>query len=264
MGDPSEVDPPKLDYGSALVPQVYRLSPSQYYALIHSPHLTPGVLRLFPHNWMEAFTKTYWWVVPVLWLPVAAALLLYSSTTYSISLPLSILGWCIGLVIWTLCEYLLHRFIFHKAEETLPHSGPIIVLHFLAHAIHHLLPLDPLRLVMPPLLFVTLCTPFWLATSALFPYGSLLFGLRGWCCRGLLLAGWGGAVCGYVMYDMIHYSTHHRTWLQGFSYVKHMQRYHMRHHFKQPRMGFGVSSKLWDIVFGTLLLDQQKVERKEQ
>eukprot|EP00922_Rhytidocystis_sp_ex-Travisia-forbesii_P015575 GHVS01023217.1.p1 GENE.GHVS01023217.1~~GHVS01023217.1.p1 ORF type:complete len:287 (+),score=10.84 GHVS01023217.1:79-861(+) len=247
------VDPPQLDYAAPLVPQVYILSPPQYHALVNSPHLTPGVLRLFNLDWMEAFSKTYWWVIPLIWLPVAASLMLSSYVSYSLTIPLCIFGWFLGLVIWSLAEYILHRFVFHKAEETLPNFGPVIVLHFLMHSVHHLLPMDPLRLVMPPFLFVALCLPFWLVTSAMLPYGSFFLGLAGWCSRGLLLAGWSGAVCGYVMYDMIHYSTHHETCLKTFRHVKEMKRYHMKHHFKQPRLGFGVSSKIWDYIFGTVL-----------
>ncbi|MCX7670270.1 MAG: sterol desaturase family protein [Anaerolineae bacterium] len=34
-------------------------------------------------------------------------------------------------------------------------------------------------------------------------------------------------------------------------YLKFLKRYHMMHHFKQPDAYFGVSSPLWDMVFGT-------------
>ena len=36
-------------------------------------------------------------------------------------------------------------------------------------------------------------------------------------------------------------------------YIKKSKSYHMDHHYKNHNLGFGVSSKLWDFVFGTLL-----------
>ena len=32
-----------------------------------------------------------------------------------------------------------------------------------------------------------------------------------------------------------------------------MKSYHMQHHYKNGTVGFGVSSKLWDVAFGTEL-----------
>ena len=63
-------------------------------------------------------------------------------------------------------------------------------------------------------------------------------------------AGFAGALAGYVCYDMIHYATHHFAMRDGV--WKFLKRYHMMHHFKTPEQGFGVSSPLWDLLFGTL------------
>ncbi len=34
-------------------------------------------------------------------------------------------------------------------------------------------------------------------------------------------------------------------------YAKYIKRYHMQHHYKDPDTRFGVSSPVWDWVFGT-------------
>jgi sterol desaturase/sphingolipid hydroxylase (fatty acid hydroxylase superfamily) len=34
-------------------------------------------------------------------------------------------------------------------------------------------------------------------------------------------------------------------------WVSQSKRYHMQHHYKTPDQRFGVSSPLWDMVFGT-------------
>mmetsp|Transcript_41765 Transcript_41765/g.90617 ORF Transcript_41765/g.90617 Transcript_41765/m.90617 type:complete len:97 (+) Transcript_41765:645-935(+) len=31
-------------------------------------------------------------------------------------------------------------------------------------------------------------------------------------------------------------------------------RYHLAHHYKNPNLGFGISSMVWDVVFGTTLV----------
>jgi 4-hydroxysphinganine ceramide fatty acyl 2-hydroxylase len=56
---------------------------------------------------------------------------------------------------------------FAKRDDTdeccrlLPDNSVGITLHFLLHGIHHFLPMDKLRLVMPPVLFIILAAPFW-------------------------------------------------------------------------------------------------------
>jgi sterol desaturase/sphingolipid hydroxylase (fatty acid hydroxylase superfamily) len=59
-----------------------------------------------------------------------------------------------------------------------------------------------------------------------------------------------GFMLGYLAYDLIHYATHHFTMRSGAA--KYLKRYHMQHHHKTPEQRFGVSSPLWDAVFGTL------------
>lgn len=47
-----------------------------------------------------------------------------------------------GVLLFTLTEYCLHRFIFH-AEWHLPENKIVRMGHFFLHGIHHLLPNDP-------------------------------------------------------------------------------------------------------------------------
>jgi sterol desaturase/sphingolipid hydroxylase (fatty acid hydroxylase superfamily) len=59
-----------------------------------------------------------------------------------------------------------------------------------------------------------------------------------------------GFILGYLAYDLIHYATHHFMMRKGA--LKFLKRYHMQHHYKTPDRRFGVSSPLWDMVFGTM------------
>ncbi len=56
-------------------------------------------------------------------------------------------------------------------------------------------------------------------------------------------------IIGYLIYDYIHYATHHFPMRHpALQFLKH---YHMRHHFSKDPGRYGVSSPIWDLVFGT-------------
>jgi 4-hydroxysphinganine ceramide fatty acyl 2-hydroxylase len=121
----------------------------------------------------------------------------------------------------------------------LPAHSAAYTLHFLLHGVHHFLPMDRYRLVMPPLLFSVLSGSVWaLARCLALPPGiqEILFS---------------GAFVGYVCYDLMHYHFHHGMPFSG--YIRAMKTYHMDHHYVDENLGFGVSSKVWDQVFGTAL-----------
>ena len=81
----------------------------------------------------------------------------------------------------------------------MPDNRFCITLHFLLHGIHHYLPMDRYRLVMPPTLFVVLAAPFWKLAHAVFFYNW--YGA---------VAAYSGGIFGYICYDMTHYFLHHR------------------------------------------------------
>ena len=61
----------------------------------------------------------------------------------------------LGVIIWSLSEYGLHRFVFHGEDtwmKKIPLSGTFYAFHFMIHGIHHAFPQDAMRLVFPPLL----------------------------------------------------------------------------------------------------------------
>ncbi|KAL4245501.1 Ceramide very long chain fatty acid hydroxylase [Abortiporus biennis] len=142
-----------------------------------------------------------------------------------------------GNIIWTILEYTLHRFLFHL-DYYLPDHPAAFTLHFLLHGIHHYLPMDRLRLVMPPLLFVALSYPFTQLAHFLFPPAVA---------NGIIA----GSYTFYVLYDCMHYALHH-TRLPA--YLREMKKYHLAHHYKNYDLAFGVTSKLWDYVFNTVLV----------
>lgn len=235
-----------LDLSKPLIVQMWncRFSKAFYLQQVHQPRHLSKPARLFGAWYLEMFTRTSWYVVPMIWLPIAFALfhrslqqlqldhLLSLSSAWSIAIGCFLFG----NLVWTLLEYILHRFLFH-IDGFLPDRPFFLLLHFLLHGVHHYLPMDRLRLVMPPILFALLSHPFTRLAYLLFPVAH----------ANAVIA---GSFTFYVLYDCTHYALHHT---QLPSYIKEMKIYHMAHHFKDADLGFGVTSKIWDYAFGTVL-----------
>jgi sterol desaturase/sphingolipid hydroxylase (fatty acid hydroxylase superfamily) len=177
-------------------------------------------------------------MVPVVWVPVAAFFLLRGIPLAGESgHPWSVVpGFAAGLILWTIAEYLLHRFIFHFIPRT-PLQERIA---FLMHGVHHAQPRVKTRLVMPLMVSVPLALLFYLLFSVVVSY----FMSAPWL-TGLLFSGF---VIGYVCYDLTHYALHHVQFKGGIGKV--LRNHHMRHHTEWDSR-FGVSTPLWDHVFGT-------------
>ena len=58
-----------------------------------------------------------------------------------------------------------------------------------------------------------------------------------------------GFLFGYLVYDMIHYAVHHANFTNKYWIA--LKTHHLKHHFKDPDKGFGVSSQVWDVIVGS-------------
>ncbi|KIW81626.1 hypothetical protein Z517_04652 [Fonsecaea pedrosoi CBS 271.37] len=229
-----------LDLNRPLFPQMIfgKFSKEFYLEQVHRPrHYRGGDSAPLFGNFLEPLSKTAWYVVPILWLPPV----IYGSVLGISNLESPAVGvayWCLGLFLWTLVEYLLHRFLFH-IDDYLPDHSVFLTLHFLLHGIHHYLPMDKYRLVMPPTLFLILATPFYKLAHFVFWYNWYV-----------AITVFSGGIFGYVCYDCTHYWLHHH---QLPAYVRDLKKYHLAHHYQNFELGFGVTSKFWDYVWGTEL-----------
>ncbi|XP_062095149.1 dihydroceramide fatty acyl 2-hydroxylase FAH1-like [Humulus lupulus] len=220
-----------VDLNKPLVFQVGHLGEA-YDQWVHQPIVSKEGPRFFANDFCELFTKTAWWVIPLIWLPVVFWLVTVS-LQMGLTFPQAAQKVVVGIFLWTLMEYSLHRFLFHI--KTTSYWGN--TFHYLLHGCHHKHPMDGLRLVFPPVAAAILCVPFWtiVRLSSSPSVAPALFG---------------GILLGYVMYDVTHYYLHHGKPLTGMT--QSLKRYHLRHHFKAQTVGFGITSPLWDMVFGTL------------
>lgn len=135
---------------------------------------------------------------------------------------------------WTFFEYFAHRYLFH-IDEYFPNSEFAQKMAYTFHGIHHEYPRDKERIIMPPvpgLMIIGLLYVFFLLTLGNYAYVFMP-----------------GFVTGYLLYTRIHYKTH-TTPVP--SYLKSQYRHHALHHYKYPEKAFGISTKLWDRIFGTM------------
>ncbi|KAI1890081.1 hypothetical protein AGOR_G00169540 [Albula goreensis] len=254
----STVDPETdlVDWQKPLAWQVGHLG-EKYDAWVHQPVDRP--LRFFQNSLMEATTKTSWYMVPLVWIPLVLYLSWYSYTTlaqentrlflttehsvmvHSYCFPVIFL---LGMLFWTLMEYCIHRFLFHMRPPA--HNYYLITLHFLLHGQHHKSPYDGSRLVFPPGLASPVIGGFYVFFGKMFP-------------EGLGLSLFVGGLFGYVIYDLIHYYLHYGSPQKG-SYLYKLKAYHVKHHFEHQRAGFGITTTLWDHPFNTLIPEEHTEE----
>lgn len=138
-----------------------------------------------------------------------------------------------GLVVWTLAEYLIHRFAFH-------HVPLVMDAHLEHHAEPEGLHGSP-TLVTVAVFLVGAFLPLWWAFS-LATAGALTAGL----------------MLGYLAYVGVHYLVHHPSLLgtgeagsRARKALRGLIRAHAVHHH-QIGFNFGVTTMFWDRVFGTL------------
>jgi sterol desaturase/sphingolipid hydroxylase (fatty acid hydroxylase superfamily) len=133
-----------------------------------------------------------------------------------------------GLGLWTLLEYLLHRFVFH--DRVLGRAAAA------GHLEHHA-KVDwfvpwPHKLALAVVILAALSV----VTVPLAGLGA-----------GIALAA--GIVTGWLAYEALHRAIHVRA--PRTAYGRWARRHHLHHHFVDPAANHGVSSPIWDLVFGT-------------
>ncbi len=190
-----------------------------------------GQARLFQNDYMEMMTKTHPLVIYTIYFPVIVFLLHYGVVTKNIPAWKEFLLFLSGTLFWSFFEYLMHRYLFHMVADS-PRARKFV---YTMHGVHHEYPRDKERLFMPPV-------PSIIVSSLIF---LIMYGIMGWNA----LSFFPGFVFGYIVYGSMHFAIHAYAPPR---FMKALWRNHHLHHYKAPEKGFGVSSVLWDIVFGTV------------
>ncbi|KAK5648102.1 hypothetical protein RI129_002994 [Pyrocoelia pectoralis] len=230
-----------VDWNRGMLSQVGNLG-NRYMEWVTSP--VDRKLKLFANPFIECFSITPWYVVPIVWVPILfyiiyCGILDYIDVTLDRCPIVPTISFvCLGILLWTIFEYCLHRWVFHI--EPSGSSKLLIYFHFAIHGLHHKVPFDSTRLVFPP-------APAALIAYVAYNLMKLIFP------SSILLLLFGGALLGYVIYDMIHFYLHYGAPNEG-TILYTMKRHHNQHHFAHHDKGFGISNLFWDRIFGTLIL----------
>jgi sterol desaturase/sphingolipid hydroxylase (fatty acid hydroxylase superfamily) len=135
-----------------------------------------------------------------------------------------VLTFIAGCAAWTLVEYAVHRWIYHR-----------LALFERLHDAHHINPTGMIgapSFVSIALIFAVFYLPLFLVS------GDAAGGLT----SGLLL--------GYFLYGLVHHAAHHWTLKPG-SRLYRLRLQHMAHHHRDNEGNYGVITPFWDHVFGT-------------
>ncbi|MGM0545642.1 MAG: sterol desaturase family protein [Bacteroidota bacterium] len=194
-----------------------------------------GQGTIFDNRVLELMTKAPTPVSATIYISISAGLLYigYASAVAPSLLVAAAVFWG-AMLFWTFFEYVFHRYINHL-DEYFPESKAAHQIAHTLHGIHHEYPRDKQRLMMPPI-------------PGLLIVGLLYLGFS------LALGEWvylfmPGFMTGYLIYASIHIAVHKRKVPKV---LKTQYRHHALHHYKYPGKAFGVSTTLWDRVFGTM------------
>ena len=136
-----------------------------------------------------------------------------------------------GLLLWTLLEYVFHRFLFHIVPSA------AWLRERQQHLLHHQTPEEPAYYVVP----------LWISLPVAVAVWALLRAAVGSWSRAALMTA--GVILGYLAYEVVHYGVHAGG--GGGRLVRFWRRHHFYHHYADDRRCYGFTTPLWDYVFGT-------------
>ncbi len=199
-----------------------------------------GSKQLFTNPILERLSRTHISIPLIVFFTYSSGLLYWNVTHTSLSLGLSLFMFSIGLLAFTWVEYLVHRYLFHMETYTQFRAK----LQYTMHGVHHEFPKDKERLAMPPLLSITI------STILLFLFRLVL--------GDLVFSFLPGFLVGYALYLAIHYMVH--AYQPPKNFLKYLWINHSIHHYKDGVGVYGVSSPLWDYIYGTMNNGKSRVQ----
>jgi sterol desaturase/sphingolipid hydroxylase (fatty acid hydroxylase superfamily) len=155
-------------------------------------------------------------------------------------------GMLLVLVLYPLVEYALHRWVLHA---TWLYKSPLTAKVWKRiHYDHHQNPHDlsvlfgALYTTLPTILLITL------------PLGWLVGGASG------AMAAMASGLLIFAGYEFCH-CVQHLPFTPGTAWLRDIKKRHLAHHFHSEQGNFGITSGIWDRVFGTMYGQMKDVER---
>ncbi len=199
-----------------------------------------GTRQLFKNPVLERLSRTHIAIPLIIFFSYAAGLLYWSVTHTSLSAWVTVTLFFTGWLVFTWVEYQVHRHVFHMATYNKWREK----LQYTMHGVHHEFPKDKDRLAMPPLLSVTIATILLLLLRLVL--GDFVFAFLP------------GFLVGYASYLGVHYMVH--VYQPPKNFLKALWINHGIHHYKNGEIVFGVSSPLWDYIYGTMKEKSKSVQ----
>lgn len=202
--------------------------------------------RMFENDILDYFSRAHPITVPIIFVPI---ILYFIYSAFNLGLTVAGFGgmFFAGILVWTLFEYFLHRYLFHLQID----SDWGRRLHFMIHGCHHDYPNDAMRLVIPTgaSLFLAVMMYWFFYFFVVYLFGGTM---------GMHHGFFASFVIGYVTYDMMHYATHYAKFKN--KWFREIQKNHLDHHYVDHDKGFGLSNVFWDRIFGTA---QESIKKKK-
>ncbi len=191
-----------------------------------------GTAKMFANPTLERISRTHISIPIAMFLGVSTYSLYYGISTTNIGFGFALILILGGFMAFTFVEYLMHRYLYHMVPDTKWKDK----LQYSVHGVHHDYPKDKDRLAMPPFI------------SGL--YAAILYFLFYLIMGEYAYYFLPGFLAGYAAYLGVHYIVH--AFQPPKNFLKVLWVNHAIHHYKDPDVAFGVSTPIWDYVFGTM------------
>lgn len=144
-----------------------------------------------------------------------------------------------GLLSWGLYEYAIHRWVLHRV----PRESGFNLPGNLTHLRHHADPQSLQRLNVQLSESIPVCVSYCLMAWAI---------TGNWQSMTYLYT---GLMAGYFFYEYLDFQAHHGM-ARG-RIIRYYRKYHLLHHHYHAKARYGVTSPLFDFIFGTYRVEKR-------
>lgn len=190
--------------------------------------------QLFGNKYLDALTRTHIAIPVTMFFVYAIGLIWYTKVATELSNATVAGVFFLGWLAFTYVEYQVHKRLYHMDHG---HSSEKRKeMAYKLHGVHHDYPKDKQRLAMPPIMSLTIGTVLLLIFELVMNKFAFSFTA--------------GFVTGYAAYLIVHYCVH--IYRPPNNFLKALWTNHAIHHYQDDTIMLGVSSPLWDYIFGSL------------
>ncbi len=192
------------------------------------------------------YSGAWWWLarphfILPLYILVVGAVLAFAMQRDGASWPQTVGGVAAGYAVWTLFEYIMHRWMLHNRSTPFTKKVFWEALHKEHHLLRAMEDIDHHGIhpgVSLPFVLLVIEVVALLSTSA------------------FALAAGAGWALGYFAYEALHWVFHAGTpgrGLHRIPLIRYLHECHEAHHLKDARRNYGFVTMLWDRCFKTYL-----------